>query len=151
MKPINEMTLSECLDALHELYEYTDNVVQGGYAQVIADRIHDLTRPKHKDLWTHMREEHGLTLLESELWGIIYAVNYAREAVIIDLHNELAKLESKHRWIPVSERLPTKEDADEYECVLRWSDVEPLSAKWHTIVKLAGQTGYTHWRSIDAP
>jgi hypothetical protein len=59
MKPISEMNLAECLEALRDSSEfYTNpNYAYPSYVKTLADRIHDLTRwmpvsermPTHED------------------------------------------------------------------------------------------------------
>ena len=58
------------------------------------------------------------------------------------------------RWVPVSERLPTEDDADDYGKVLcLWvdDDMEAFSAKrieeWNRIESIK----ITHWRALPAP
>ena len=93
MKPINEMSLQECLEALRntdEGYRHTKSAIIA-----IANRIHELTR-----------------------------------------------------WIPVSERLPTKEDVDEYGEVLAYSP-DPTITVSASCIPMSHH--FTHWRRIDKP
>ena len=80
MKPINEYTLQECLDAMKRI---DADLLEYGYHEALSDRIHSLTR-----------------------------------------------------WIPVEERLPTEEDADQHGYVLI-REVENESPKrvYHALVK----------------
>ena len=58
------------------------------------------------------------------------------------------------RWVPISDRLPTEDDADDYGKVLcLWvdDDMEAFSAKrieeWNRIESIK----ITHWRALPAP
>jgi hypothetical protein len=116
MKPIKDMNLAECIDALRDSSEfYTNpNYAYPSYVKTLADRIHDLTR-----------------------------------------------------WIPVSERMPTKEDfgneffrvwvngTDEKACfdrgkLLVWH-VEAYDAGWCEYDKQDWKTSFTHWQRITPP
>jgi hypothetical protein len=67
------------------------------------------------------------------------------------LEERLRAIHEEHRWIPVSERMPTKDDGNEQGFVLRWSQGEPVSSPWHVVVRLAGQEGFKHWQRITPP
>jgi hypothetical protein len=115
MKPINQMTLAECLSEMRKyvMYDYDkDKTLSRDIA--LADRLHDLTR-----------------------------------------------------WIPVSERMPTKEDfgnevfrvwvngTDEKACfdrgkLLVWH-VEAYDAGWCEYDKQDWKTSFTHWQRITPP
>ena len=52
-------------------------------------------------------------------------------------------------WISTRERKPTKEDADQYDCVIsrnRWGDV--AMAGWH---RFEHETDLTHWQRTPPP
>jgi hypothetical protein len=100
MKPINEMNLVECIDALCEKHFVDEHPipVYKHHDKRIAIRIHDLTR-----------------------------------------------------WIPVEERLPTKEDG--YKSKYATQRTVLVMQKWGDIsvatIELAKH--FTHWRRIDKP
>jgi hypothetical protein len=92
MKPIDQMTLAECLDALREMNHIQFDI---GYDVDIADRIHDLTR-----------------------------------------------------WIPVSERMPTEEDADWNGEVIAYSP-DPAITVSASSVPMSHH--FTHWKRLTPP
>ena len=125
MKPINEMSLKECIDRLYD-------VVGHGY-----DR--------------HCVEINVLELA----WRIdklLYEQAQRHDARVDALENEIYALRAKHRWIPVEERLPTQEDGDRHGYVQWWSEngvAIPFAHFWD----FTGVPEYmfTHWRRIDTP
>lgn len=54
-------------------------------------------------------------------------------------------------WVKCSDRLPTKEDADEWGRVLFWSDyfMRSFSKPYHH--KGSDKIAFTHWRKIVKP
>ena len=51
------------------------------------------------------------------------------------------------RWIPITERLPTIEDGDQFEDV-EWSDGKDI---WQGNYKNSRKHNTTHWRRITLP
>jgi hypothetical protein len=76
MKPIDQMTLPEAINALYNT-EHLQTVTS------IANRIDTL----------------------------LFEQAQRHDAWVDALENRINSLEAQHRWIPVSERLPTEEDA----------------------------------------
>lgn len=116
MKPINEMSLSECLESFFECLE--------------AQRDGEWQ-------WTGIRELTAIRL--SQLSDRIHDLT---------------------RWIPISERMPTKEDADESGYVLvhgtrrLFLNVRQETNMWYWDAVTGapiGSTTLTHWRRIDTP
>ena len=62
--------------------------------------------------------------------------------------NRLRELHSLTRWIPLSERLPTEEDADERGKVLFLFWGEHYESRYWN---LGRDYGMTHWKRIDKP
>ena len=52
------------------------------------------------------------------------------------------------RWIPLSERRPTKEDADECDCVSAFSDRREV---WHIKWDKLHNYKITHWKRTNLP
>lgn len=92
-KPINEMSLTECLDEIRTYAFFLEDPE----LEEVADRIHELTR-----------------------------------------------------WIPVSERLPTKEDADDFGFV-EWYIGPPNNERISWAPFYPHSRGATHWRRIETP
>ena len=68
------------------------------------------------------------------------------------------RVEALTRWIPIAERLPTKEDADKHGYVIiREVENESPKRMYHALVKWSDvlRPNYfytvTHWRRIDKP
>jgi len=83
---------------------------------------------------------------------LLFDTAQRHDAWVDALENRINSLEAKHRWIPVEERLPTKEDADRYGYVLWWSEDEvalPVAHYWD----FTGVPKYqlTHWQRITPP
>jgi hypothetical protein len=69
--------------------------------------------------------------------------------------DRLRELHEQPRWVPVSERMPTMEDADSNGSVLWWSLIGHSGAavvwKWDTSPEYHGKIVRTHWKHIQAP
>ena len=123
MKPIDEMTLAECIDALEEITNQAystaysrghEDTVDGGYVYVLPIDSDSYFRDDAIEFWKPLASRiHDLT-----------------------------------RWIPVEERLPTEEDADERGNVLWLFWGEHYESRYWN---LRGNYGMTHWRRIDTP
>jgi hypothetical protein len=73
---------------------------------------------------------------------------------VLDTIDRLRVLHELTRWIPVSERMPTIEDADERGNVLWWSLIGEGGAviwEWDTPFEYHGKIVRTHWKRIDKP
>ena len=77
---------------------------------------------------------------------------YVETSMILEAHRMAIEALERTRWIPVSERLPTKEDADEFGNVRAWSSEQNWSEdapyRW---VDERGSYGYTHWMPLPEP
>jgi hypothetical protein len=68
---------------------------------------------------------------------------------IAALTARIAELEEAARWVPVGERLPTAEDADQYGSVSLWSPDTGIDlCAWADVCMMGWAT---HWRRPDAP
>jgi len=128
MKEVKDMTLTECIDRLRELpngtcedqFDMRDLPWIWDVAEELADRIDTL-------LFKQAQRHDG--------W-------------VDALENKINSLEAQHRWIPVSERLPTKEDKD----VIAWYSGEyPFATlvNWFDFPLNNKQLNY--WKSITPP
>ena len=84
----------------------------------------------------------------AELAEIMAPYSDLKERII----NRLRVIHEETRWIPVSERMPTEEDADRHGYVLWWSEDEvalPVAHYWD----FTGVPKYhfTHWQRITIP
>ena len=74
-----------------------------------------------------------------------------------EVATRLRELHNLTRWIPVEERLPTEEDADECGYILWWRTDSinlPDAGQWDLHTEYANApsiTHYTHWKRIDKP
>jgi hypothetical protein len=76
------------------------------------------------------------------------------DAWVDALENKINSLEAKHRWIPVSERMPTEADADGNGYVEFWNTKYkmPHYYKYDFPLELYGLAHhFTHWRTITSP
>ena len=79
-----------------------------------------------------------------------WRLSYTRLANVADRIHDLT------RWIPVSERMPTKEDGDSMGLVFVWHDTSSPLLKGHGYVAHyhwvpASDEGITHWKRITPP
>jgi hypothetical protein len=73
---------------------------------------------------------------------------------VLDTIDRLRVLHEQTRWIPVSEQMPTIEDADERGNVLWWTLIGAGGAviwEWDTPPEYHGKIVRTHWKRIDKP
>lgn len=81
---------------------------------------------------------------------------YCNGGCPMSLSNRLCVIHEETRWIPVSERMPTKEDGDSMGLVFVWHDTSSPLLKAHGYVAHyhwvpASDEGITHWKRIQAP
>jgi hypothetical protein len=79
---------------------------------------------------------------------------YCNGGCSMSLSNRLWEIHEETRWIPVSERMPTIEDADERGNVLWWSLIGEGGAviwEYYRAHEYHGKIVRTHWRRIQAP
>jgi hypothetical protein len=133
MKPINEMILAECIVRLHELPNRT------------VDDARDakmLNLPSIFDVAVDLADR---------IDKLLYEQAQRHDARVDALENEINALRAKNRWIPVEERLPTKEDG--YKSKYATQRTVLVMQKWGDIsvatIELAKH--FTHWRRIDKP
>jgi hypothetical protein len=97
-----------------------------------------------------------------------FVETYVTNSRTRELANRLRELYERHRWIPVEERLPTKEEIPDNASfwvyihgivteacfeggkILVW-DEEEFNSGWSEYKKDDYRTAFTHWRRIDAP
>ena len=91
MKDIKDMNLAECIDRLREL---PDGTCQDQFDMRDLPWIWDVA------------EE-----LANRIDTLLFEQAQRHDAWVDALENRINSLEAQHRWIPVSERLPTEEDA----------------------------------------
>ena len=75
---------------------------------------------------------------------------------LLRIADRMDKLHDLTRWIPVSERMPTKEDGDSMGLVFVWHDTSSPLLKGHGYVAHyhwvpASDEGITHWKRITPP
>lgn len=104
--------------------------------------------------------------LSTQILSVAFAIHDNRHAQIPDLAWTLEKISDRlqvlTRWIPVSERLPTEEDANQNGLVCTYNEGRTglcflgehgRPKVWHNgihdYVCFDGQ--FTHWRRIDKP
>ena len=71
------------------------------------------------------------------------------EGIELTLIERIEQLEDAHRWIPVSERMPTEADENDNGNVLWWADYSFDGVKidvWDF-----PDSDYTHWKRITPP
>jgi hypothetical protein len=95
MKPINEMTLAECIARLREL---PDGTVDDACDAVMLPHL-----PWIFDVAVNLADR---------IDTLLYEQAQRHDARVDALENEINALRAKNRWIPVEERMPTEEDAD---------------------------------------
>jgi len=129
MKDIKDMTLTECIEALRD---QTKGDVWGmGHRDIIelTDRIDTL----------------------------LFEQAQRHDAWVDALESRINSLEAKHRWIPVSERMPTEADGDENGYVEFWNTKCQMSNyyKYDFLPERYGleitHWSFTHWKRITPP
>jgi hypothetical protein len=137
MKDIKDMNLAECIDRLREL---PDGTCQDQFDMRDLPWIWDVA------------EE-----LANRIDTLLFEQAQRHDAWVDALENRINSLEAERRWIPVEERLPTKQDGDEngyiftlerekespnrlYPCIQTWSDIR---SHYHYEI--------THWKRITPP
>ena len=73
---------------------------------------------------------------------------YCNGGCSMSLSNRLWEIHEETRWVPVSERTPTKEDGN--TVLVKSGEV----ADWYRVVWYGyanKHNGYTHWKRIQAP
>jgi hypothetical protein len=137
MKDIKDMNLAECLDRLRELPDGT-----------CQDQFDMRDLPWIWDVAEELANRIDTLLIEQA---------QRHDAWVDALENRINSLEAERRWIPVEERLPTKQDGDEngyiftlerekkspnrlHPCIQTWSDIR--SDYYYEI---------THWKRITPP
>jgi hypothetical protein len=129
MKPINEMSLKECIDRLYD-------VVGHGY-----DR---------KGVEINVLE------LADRIDTLLYEQAQRHDARVDALENEINALRAKHRWIPVEERMP--DDVFDYVHVyydgmvatMCYSKEKGFHGSTANRMEMFSHE-ITHWRRIDTP
>jgi hypothetical protein len=127
MKPINEMSLAECIDALEEITNQAystaysrghEDTVDGGYVYVLPIDSDSYFRDDAIEFWKPLASRiHDLT-----------------------------------RWIPVEERLPTEADADENGRVLWYFKDQYQQTLMRDMPRWKmSYERVTHWRRSDNP
>jgi hypothetical protein len=101
MKPIDQMTLSECLEALRELDPYSN---MPPICIAIADRIHDLTR------WIPVSER-----MPTEA-----DVDENGEVLVFETENE-----SPHRKYSYTKRWNRFGEPDHFYTITHWKRITP--------------------------
>jgi hypothetical protein len=140
MKPINEMSLAECIERLREL--------PNGTVDDACDAV----------MLPHLPWIFEVAVgLADRIDTLLYEQAQRHDARVDALENEINALRAKNRWIPVEERMPTEEDADRHGYVQWWSENEvaiPVAHCWDFpfahFWEFTGVT-FTHWRRIDTP
>jgi len=87
----------------------------------------------------------NLAQLAEKVRWLEYCVN----GCVIEISDRLYELNEQHRWIPVSERMPTEEDANHEGNVLGLSNEGDVWVPHITSVQ-AGY-GYKAWKRITPP
>jgi hypothetical protein len=134
MKPINEMILAECIVRLHELPNRT------------VDDARDakmLNLPSIFDVAVDLADR---------IDKLLYEQAQRHDARVDALENEINALRAKNRWIPVEERLPTEEDADENGRVLWYFKDQYQQTLMRDMPRWKmSYERVTHWRRSDNP
>jgi hypothetical protein len=68
---------------------------------------------------------------------------------VIEKWEEIRPAEEPDRWIPLSERRPTEEDADDKGYILVWSDVSRVTGS--ASLNYLANYDITHWRRTNLP
>jgi hypothetical protein len=127
MKEVKDMNLAEAITALRDV-----DVITRGW-QCNYDAIEELT---------------------NRIDTLLFDTAQRHDAWVDALENKINSLEAERRWIPVEERLPTKEDADRYGYVLWWSEDEvalPVARYWYWDFTGVPKYQLTHWQRITQP
>jgi hypothetical protein len=122
MKPIDQMNLAEAITALRDV-----DVITRGY-HCNFDAIEELT---------------------NRIDTLLFEQAQRHDAWVDALENKINSLEAERRWIPVSERMPTEEDANHEGNVLGLSNEGDVWVPHITSVQ-AGY-GYKAWQRITPP
>jgi len=137
MKDIKDMTLTECIDRLREL---PDGTCQDQFDMRDLPWIWDVA------------EE-----LANRIDTLLFEQAQRHDAWVDALENRINSLEAKHRWIPVSERMPTEADGDAEGYVFVHGVNAEGSAQndidmWHNLSIWNGKYWKdTHWKRITPP
>jgi hypothetical protein len=138
---INEMTLAECIERLRELPNGT-----------VDDACDAVMLPGVPWIFDVAEE------LANRIDKLLYEQAQRHDAYVDALENKISALEEKHRWIPVGERLPTKEDAlalGEYMGIEFWSNKFGGMKLFCTVEgfnqDFIERNEVTHWQRIDTP
>jgi hypothetical protein len=122
MKEVKDMNLAEAITALRDV-----DVITRGW-QCNFDAIEELA---------------------DRIDTLLFEQAQRHDAWVDALENRINSLEAERRWIPMEERLPTKEDADKYGEVM-W-----LQRKNGAVIEKWGayrdSVYVTHWRTITPP
>jgi hypothetical protein len=149
MKDIKDMTLTECIDRLRELPDGTCQDQFDGY-------MNDLPW-----IWDVAEK------LANRIDTLLFEQAQRHDAWVDALENKINSLEAKHRWIPVSERMPTEEEhgnevfrvwvlgGETDACfvsgkIMVWVD-SPFEADYEEYDPKRYKTAFTHWKRITPP
>jgi hypothetical protein len=131
MKEIKDMTLTECIDRLRELPDGTCQDQFDGY-------MNDLPW-----IWDVAEK------LANRIDTLLFEQAQRHDAWVDALESRINSLEAERRWIPVSERLPTEEDADKYgEVMWFYRKNGAVIAGWGVY---RDSVHVTHWKRITPP
>ena len=148
MKPIEQMTLAECLEEFVEQKQIHLYGFASTWRQELADRIHDLTTEWERR-WKNLSTGEKIDALahppDSYSLGLIIK---NQSKYIENLEKELSELKESTRWIPVSERMPTEDDAYMGEVFARH---EYLGYVIRPCQSVSDHNCYTHWQRITPP
>jgi hypothetical protein len=102
-----------------------------------------------KEVVEYYKEEaqtSGMTELADRLDTLLFEQAQRHDAWVDALENKINSLEAERRWIPVEERLPTKEDADKYgEVMWLYRKDGAVIAGWGVY---RDSVYVTHWKRI---
>jgi hypothetical protein len=80
---------------------------------------------------------------------LLFEQSQRHDAWVDACENRINSLEAQHRWIPVSERMPTEADADKYgEVMWLHSKIGAVITKWGVY---RNSVYVTHWKRITPP
>jgi hypothetical protein len=121
MKEVKDMNLAEAIMALRDV-----DVITRGW-QCNYDAIEELT---------------------DRIDTLLFEQAQRHDAWVDALENRINSLEAQHRWIPVSERMPTEEDGDGNGYVEFWNTRFKMSNYYKYDFS---PFGVTHWKRITPP
>ena len=74
-----------------------------------------------------------------------------QDEIVPGFRKTIEELEAKSKWIPVTERLPKREDANLYESILAINKEDGVPRSWIWDIVVDYRTEFTHWMPLPEP